>query len=214
MNFLNKTRRLVTVGCLTVFVGACSSDGSNERAVRALGNFIAAPFSPVAKIRIPPNRPYIVLAYGGGRTPMSLISENNGIAQYDGPGGVQMTLHNGLLARLRGLGQEYEALYPIENGPYRDNLLNLARLDESVTRVVEYWIDQDPRRDRLRCQFQFEKPAQNLKHIVESCSSLQRELEIKNEYWVDNQGRIIRSRQWFHPKALHVDIEHRRVTPP
>lgn len=192
---------------------ACSSDGGNERAVRALGEYIASPFRSAEDIRIPPDRPYIVLAYGGGRTPMSLISEQNGIASFDGPGGVQMTLNNGLLARLRGLGQEYEALYPVADGSYRDNLINLARSENKPLRVVEYWIDQDPKRDRLVCEFSFGERRGALQEINEACQSVFNELKFSNKYVVDAQGRIIMSEQWFHPKALSVEIDHRRIFP-
>lgn len=212
MSFRSKISR-PALGLVLAFLGtACSSDGSNERAVQVLNDFITARFRSAPAIEAPVDRPYIVLSYGGGRTPMALISDNKGLATYGGPGGVEMTLNNGLLARLRGLGQEFEALYPLESGPYRDNLLNLSQSSKNVIRTVEYWIEQDPYRDRLTCAFTLEKIEKGLRRIAEDCKSLYSDLEIRNTYWTDNLGRIVLSRQWFHPKALPVDIDHRRIS--
>lgn len=211
MNFLSKKLYRPFFGLIIAFAAtACSSDGKSEQAVQVLREFLTTALREAPVIAAPTDRPYIVLSYAGGRTPMGLASDANGIAFYQGPGGVEMTLNNGLLARLRGLGQEFEALYPLVDGPYRNNLLNLSRSPDHVTRIVEYWIDQDPYRDRFRCTFTFEKVESELRRIAEKCASLYADLEFQNTYWTDDLGRIVLSRQWFHPKALPIEIDHRR----
>lgn len=137
----------------------------------------------------------------------------DGIAQYEGPGGVQMTLNQGFLARLRGLGQEYEAFYVDEASSYRDGLINAARKKQVASRVIEYWIDQRPKRDRFRCTLAFAKIEKGFRRLSETCRSIYGPLTFTNHYWTDRNAVLAYSQQWFHPKALPLEIDHiRRVS--
>lgn len=207
---ISRNNRTVAAVCFATGLAACSSDGSSERAVEALRELATRPFQTAQEIRVPTDRPYVILSYGAAKTPMSLQTESDGIAQYSSPGGVEMTLNNGLLARLRRLGQEYEAFYVLEGGEYRGNLLELSRSGIATTRVMVYWIDQKPYRDRMRCTFSFDKVTRGLRQFSERCQSLYKRLEIENTYWTDRNGTLLESRQWFHPDALSVEIDHRR----
>lgn len=197
--------------CLALALPACSSDGSNERAVQALREIATSSFQSPAAIRVPINKPYIVVSYGEARTPMTLNSDREGIEQFTGPGGVEMTLHNGILARLRGLGQEYEAFYPASESPYLGNLFELAKANTTVSRIGTYWINQKPQRDRFRCTFSFQRVESGFRKFGENCKSLYSRLSFSNTYWTDRNGTLVVSRQWFHPKALSLQIEHRRL---
>jgi len=203
--------KAVTLSVLAAFgVSACSSDGSNEKAARVLGGILASSFQSAEPIVVPPGQPYIVISYDGGRTPMSIVSQRDALVDYLGPGGLEMTLHNGFLARLRGLGQEFEAFLPESDSLYRTSIQALLERNEPVTRIVEYWIDQEPRRDRLRCVFERNGFEASVPKITERCESLHRRLQFENDYFLDANGNLAGSRQWLHPKALPIEIDHRQ----
>ena len=204
MTFPIKTAALA----IPLVLAACSSDGSNEQALRTLGEFATSPFRATPEIKIESGKTYIIAAYTGARTPMIFQNQKNGIAQYEGPGGVQMTLNNGFLARLRGLGQENEAFYVDSESPYREDLLKAAREKRTTFRVVEYWIDQRPRRDRFRCTLAFEKIEKGFRRLSETCHSIYGPLNFTNHFWTDRNANIARSQQWFHPKAFPLEIDH------
>ena len=208
---ISQNNRFTTAIVIVATLSACSSDGSNERAVQAFREITTSRFQTPPEIRVPTDKPYIVVSYGGARTPMTLTAEQNGIAQFLGPGGVEMTLHNGVLARLRGLGQEYEAFYPASDSPYRGNLLKLAQSNATLTRIGTYWIDQQPKRERFRCRFSFQRIEAGFRKLGEECESLYQKLSFSNTYWTDRNGVLAESIQWFHPEALSLRIEHRRV---
>jgi len=99
-----QTRIVILMFLAVCGFSACSSDGSSERVTRVLGKFIVSSFQDAEPIVVPPGQPYIVISYGGGRTPMSIVSQRDLLVDYLGPGGLEMSLHNGFLARIRGLG--------------------------------------------------------------------------------------------------------------
>ena len=196
-----------------MLASGCSSDGSNERAIQALSEFTSSRFRAAPEITIPAGATYVVATYAGGRTPMIVQHENkNGITQYKSSDGVQMTLNNGFLSRLRGLGQEYEAFYVDEASPYREGLIKAAREKRLVTRTIEYWIDQRPKRDRLRCTLAFARIEKGFRRLSETCNSIYGPLNFTNHYWTDRNAILAFSQQWFHPKASPLEIDHIRQT--
>jgi len=209
VSFQNRARTLFFF--LAAFgLTACSSDGSNERAINTFKDFAVSAFRSAEPIVVPSGQPFIVLSYGGGRTPMSIISERDLLVDYRGPGDLEMTLHNGFLARLRGLGQEYEAFLPENDSFYRRSIVQIVESKKPITRIVESWIDEKPRRERLRCTFARNGFEAGTPKITERCESLHRKLSFENDYFLNADGNLAGSRQWFHPKALPVEIDHRR----
>lgn len=204
-----QTRIVILMFLAVCGFSACSSDGSSERVTRVLGKFIVSSFQDAEPIVVPPGQPYIVISYGGGRTPMSIVSQRDLLVDYLGPGGLEMSLHNGFLARIRGLGQEYEAFLPETDSPYRSSIQALLERREPVTRILEYWIDQEPRRERLRCVFERNGFEAGVAKITERCESLHRRLKFENDYFLDANGNLAGSRQWLHPEALPIEIDHR-----
>jgi hypothetical protein len=103
---------------------------------------------------------------------------------------------------------------PEADSPYRMSIKTLLQRKESITRIIEYWVDQEPRRERLRCVFERNGFEAGVPKITERCESLYRQLTFENDYFLNADGHLAGSRQWFHPEALPIEIDHRQQVAP
>ena len=191
---------------LPMILASCSSDGSSGRALETLRKTALSTVSSKEPFVAPTDKPFLIASYEGASTPMVLLDRQDNHSRYESPDGVQMTLNDVFLARLRGLGQEFEALYlegsPPDFSAFVDGSLETANLQ----RIMEYWENQKPKRDRLNCNFS--KFEADIVIVQEKCESIYGLSQFTNFYELDGSGSVVRSLQWFHPKAALLEIDH------
>lgn len=191
---------------LSLVLAACSSDGSSDKALGALKKTALSRFTSPEPIVAPDDKPFAVVTYRGGSTPMVLLKSQDHLSHYESPDGVKMTLNDVFLARLRGLGQEFEALYLEGSLPDFSALADGSLKTASMYRIMEYWENQQPKRDYLRCHFSKTQTVNTT--VQESCESIYGFSQFNNTYEMNRNGSVVKSLQWFHPKADSLEIYH------
>ena len=126
------------------------------------------------------------------------------VERYVAPDGVELALVNGFVTRAIGIGVNLEGMYLPADSPYLAADFPAAALAAGeAERVVEIWREQERVRQTFLCRFD---PNDDGTIITETCRLYFDNFTFTNRYWLDADGAVTCSAQWFHPDASFLQF--------
>lgn len=142
--------------------------------------------------------PPLFVGYKAARVGIPYTKNSGQSRVYAAPDGVEITMNNGHVTRVIGLGINLEGMYLPSDSPYTGNFVQAAREGSITERTADYFRKRQIFNDAFRCALNY-VPREGDKGIVtEQCRRFFGGPGFRNTYWTEGD-RVVCSLQWFHP---------------
>lgn len=190
---MNVPRSLVT------FAAVLALAGCNAATMQAVASRVIGPAgAPAVKPAAGAPQIWLTLFSRGIKFPMTQISQRDGVTIYAAKDGVQVFLRNGILIGTRGLGRDLmSADAPTPAGlragaAHQRSYYDLDGTDTTIRHVFTCTVERD-------------SAANNA--IAEACTA---DIgTIRNQYWLDSAGSVIKSKQWVSQGVGYAAVERK-----
>ena len=177
-----------------VSLTACNSAAVESTASKLLGS----PAPPAVKPAAGAPQIWLTLVSRGIKFPMSQVSARDGVTIYASKDGAQVFLRNGILVGTRGLGRDLmsaDAPTPAAlraGAPHQRSYYDLDGTDTTIRHVFTCTVERDPAAGNA---------------VAEACTA---DIgTIRNQYWFDSAGGLIKSRQWVSQGVGYAAVERK-----
>jgi hypothetical protein len=188
------------LGALALFLSACGQGGGGQRlAAVAMGTVAGMkPSAVTAQAPLDARKLDLTMLSAGLKFPVVPVEQDGDVTVWAAQDGSQVALRGGVLIWSRGFGMDLMSA----EAP------SLGQLSSGgTTRRVYHFIDgtNKPIRIAFDCTVTSGDSISVAKHLLETCQSDQG--KITNEFWINGQGGVAKSRQWLSPGVGHLVFE-------
>jgi len=194
---MNVPRSLVSWAALLALAGC---GGAAMQAV--VGGVVGTTAAPAVKPAAGAPQIWLTLFSRGIKFPMTQISQRDGVSIYAAKDGVQVFLRNGMLIGTRGLGRDLmsaDAPTPATlraGAAHQRSYYDLDGTDTTIRHVFTCTVARDSAASGAASGA-----------MAEACTA---DIgTIRNQYWFDSAGSVIKSKQWVSQGVGYAAVERK-----